>query len=101
MSDSTPKRFAVIHCGQLVTLAGKRGPRHGAAEMRELAIIEDGAMLIADGKIEWNGNHGRIAASAGSGENSAGHRCARLRGDAGVCGCAYAHGVRGLARGGV
>ena len=55
MSDPTPKRFAVIHCGQLVTLAGKRGPRQGAAEMRELAIIGDGAMLIADGKIEWKG----------------------------------------------
>ena len=55
MSEPTPKRFAVIHCGQLVTLAGKRGPRRGAAEMRELAIIEDGAMVIADAKIERTG----------------------------------------------
>ena len=45
----------MIHCGQLVTLAGKRGPRQGAAEMRELAIIEDGAMVIADAKIERTG----------------------------------------------
>jgi imidazolonepropionase len=55
MNDSTPKRFAVIHCGQLVTLAGTSRPRRGAAEMRELSIVEDGAMLVADGKIERTG----------------------------------------------
>ena len=55
MNDPTPKKFAVIHCGQLVTLAGKPGPRRGAAEMRELAIIADGAMLVANGIIERTG----------------------------------------------
>jgi imidazolonepropionase len=52
MTDSTPNRFAVIHCGQLVTLAGPQRPRCGTAEMRQLGIIEDGALLIADGRIE-------------------------------------------------
>jgi imidazolonepropionase len=55
MNDSTPRRFAVIHCGQLVTLAGKLGPRRGAVEMRDLSIVEDGAMVVADGKIEHTG----------------------------------------------
>ncbi len=55
MNESMPKRFAVIHCGQLVTLAGKPGPRRGAAEMRELAVVEDAAMVIDDGKIERTG----------------------------------------------
>ena len=42
--------FAVVHCRQLVTLAGPPGPRTGAA-MRELAIIPDGALRIRDGRI--------------------------------------------------
>lgn len=45
--------FAVINCSQLVTLRGAARPRVGA-EMRELSIIEDGAMLVGD--------DGRIAA---------------------------------------
>ncbi|HEY0545669.1 MAG TPA: imidazolonepropionase [Pyrinomonadaceae bacterium] len=43
--------LAVINCSQLVTLAGAERPRVGA-EMRELSIIEDGAMLVRDGLIE-------------------------------------------------
>jgi imidazolonepropionase len=42
---------AVINCSQLVTLAGPARPRVGL-ELRELAIIEDGAMLVRDGRIE-------------------------------------------------
>ncbi len=52
MNGLAAKKFAVVHCGQLVTLAGPPRPRRGLAEMREQAIIEDGALLIADGKIE-------------------------------------------------
>ncbi len=55
MNDPAPNRFAVIHCGQLITLGGAPRPRHGRTEMRELAIIEDGAFLIADGVIERTG----------------------------------------------
>lgn len=54
--------LAVINCSQLVTLASSRkGARAGAA-MRELAIIEDGAMLVRDGRIERTGARGEIAA---------------------------------------
>ncbi|MHB1937708.1 MAG: imidazolonepropionase [Acidobacteriaceae bacterium] len=52
MSGPAPKKYAVIHCGQLVTLAGPRRPRLGPAEMRELSIIEDGALLISGERIE-------------------------------------------------
>ncbi|MBV9926308.1 MAG: imidazolonepropionase [Acidobacteria bacterium] len=43
--------LVVVNCGQLVTLAGPRRPRVGA-EMRELAIVEGGAMLVRDGLVE-------------------------------------------------
>lgn len=42
--------LAVLHCGQLVTLAGPARPRCGA-EMRELGIVPGGAMRIRDGRI--------------------------------------------------
>lgn len=63
MNESTPKKFAVIHCGQLVTLAGKAGSRRGAGEMRQLGIVEDGAMVIADGKIERTGTTDNLRAA--------------------------------------
>ena len=53
--------FAVINCSQLVTLKGAARPRVGA-EMRELAIIEDGAMLVRDRRIERVGTRQQIAA---------------------------------------
>ena len=54
MSES----LAVINCSQLVTVASAtKGARTGAA-MREVAIIEDGAMLVRDGRIERVG--GRV-----------------------------------------
>jgi imidazolonepropionase len=43
--------LAVVNCSQLVTLKGPRRPRVGA-EMRELAVVEGGAMLVRDGLIE-------------------------------------------------
>jgi imidazolonepropionase len=51
--------LAVVNCSQLVTLRGAARPRVGA-EMRELSIIEDGAMLVGD--------DGRIAAVGARGE---------------------------------
>ncbi|MGC1781306.1 MAG: imidazolonepropionase [Acidobacteriaceae bacterium] len=65
MNDSSRKRFAVIHCGQLVTLAGPKRGRNGAAEMRELAIVEDGVLLIADGRIEKVGRTEELRTSLG------------------------------------
>jgi imidazolonepropionase len=52
---------AVVNCSQLVTLAAADRPRVGA-EMRELAIIHDGAMLIRDGEIEAVGTRNHIEA---------------------------------------
>jgi imidazolonepropionase len=56
--------LAVINCSQLVTLAGPRRPRAGR-EMRELAIIEDGAMLVRGGLIERTGTRDEIEPLAG------------------------------------
>jgi imidazolonepropionase len=46
--------LAVVNCGQLVTLSGPARPRIGR-ELRELSIIQHGAMLIRDGLIEQVG----------------------------------------------
>ncbi|HEX4947072.1 MAG TPA: amidohydrolase family protein, partial [Blastocatellia bacterium] len=53
------RSLAVINCSQLVTLAGAARPRVGT-EMRELAIIKDGAMLARDGRIEAVGTRADI-----------------------------------------
>jgi imidazolonepropionase len=53
------KSLAVIGASQLVTLAGPGRPRVGA-EMRELAIINDGAMLLRDGRIIQTGARSEI-----------------------------------------
>ena len=45
---------AVLHAAQLVTLAGPKGPRV-REQMRELAIIVDGGMLIEDGRVVATG----------------------------------------------
>src|SRR5215813_13499801 len=48
------KSLAVIGASQLVTLVGPSCPRVGR-EMRELAIIDDGAMFIRDGRVIQTG----------------------------------------------
>jgi imidazolonepropionase len=46
-----PETLVILGCSQLVTLRSPSpGPRTGAV-MRELSIIEDGAMLVGDGRI--------------------------------------------------
>src|SRR5215210_2980420 len=46
-----PETLVVLGCSQLVTLkSSATGPRTGEA-MRELSIIEDGAMLVRGGRI--------------------------------------------------
>src|SRR2546423_8441800 len=57
--------LAVINCSQLVTLAGPRRPRVGA-EMRELSIIEDGAMLVRGETIERAGTRAEIEPLVGA-----------------------------------
>jgi imidazolonepropionase len=54
----TPDLF-VFNCSQLVTLAGAQRPRTGA-EMRELSIVEDGAMLVVGGRISRVGTRAEI-----------------------------------------
>ena len=55
--------LAVVGCSQLVTLAGPARPRIGT-QMRELGIIEDGAMLIEDGHIQRVGSRREIEPGA-------------------------------------
>jgi len=49
--DAHATLLAVINCAQLVTLRGAARPRVGRNEMRELGLIEDGAMLVRGGRI--------------------------------------------------
>jgi len=46
-----PGSLAVINCSQLVTMAGGKRPRTGG-DLRQLAIIEDGGLLIRGDRIE-------------------------------------------------
>jgi imidazolonepropionase len=57
--------LAVVNCSQLVTLAGPNRPRVGA-EMRELSIVEDGAMFVRDGRVERTGARAEIERLAGA-----------------------------------
>src|SRR5436189_4879143 len=52
--------LAVLHAGQLITLAGAKRPRVGH-EMHDLSIIEGGGMLIRDGTIAAVGTSDEIA----------------------------------------
>ncbi len=49
------RTLAILNCAQLVTLACPARPRIGA-EMRDIAVIHDGAMFIRNGRIEQIGN---------------------------------------------
>src|SRR5256712_5995271 len=53
------KTLAVINCSQLVTLAGARRPRTGG-DLRQLSIIEDGALLLCGDRIETVGRRREI-----------------------------------------
>lgn len=57
--NPVPETLAVINCAQLVTLSGSRRPRAGG-DLRQLAIIEDGAMLVRDDLIEAVGRRREI-----------------------------------------
>jgi imidazolonepropionase len=59
------KSLVVIGASQLVTLAGPGRPRVGA-EMRELAIVRDGAMLIRGGRIVQTGARSEVEKSIDS-----------------------------------
>lgn len=64
MQNTDPHEpFIVTNCAQLVTLRGAHRPRMGA-EMRDLAIIEDGAMLIRDKRMARVSTRREIEGSA-------------------------------------
>lgn len=52
-------QLAVINCSQLVTLAGPARPRVGA-ELRQLSIIADGALLVTNGRVDRVGARAEI-----------------------------------------
>lgn len=51
--------FALVNIGQLVTLAGPARPRVGA-ELNDLGILHDAAMLIEDGRITAGGPYSEL-----------------------------------------
>ena len=57
--DDPPPNLALLNCAQLVTLAGPTRPRTGA-ELRDLAIVRDGAMHVRGGRIAAIGPRGEI-----------------------------------------
>jgi imidazolonepropionase len=50
---------AIVNIGQLVTLAGPQRPRVGG-ELRELGIVEDGALLVWEGRIAASGTYAEL-----------------------------------------
>ena len=54
-----PETLAIVNCSQLVTLAGAKRPRTGG-DLRQLAIVEDGAMLVRGEFIEAVGRRREI-----------------------------------------
>jgi imidazolonepropionase len=58
--------LAVINCSQLLTLRGPARPRVGA-ELAELSIIEDGAMIVVGGSVERVGARAEIEPLIGAG----------------------------------
>src|SRR5829696_7885925 len=60
-SENESKSLAIFNCSQVVTLAGPARPRVGP-EMRELGIIERGALFVRNGLIERVGSAAEIEA---------------------------------------
>jgi len=54
---------AILHASQLVTLVGPKRPRV-RSELSDLGIIQDGGMLIREGKIEIVGSSEEVAKNA-------------------------------------
>lgn len=67
--------LAVINCSQVVTLAGARRPRTGG-DLRQLAIVEDGALFVRGDRIEAVGRRREIESLIDSDSEviDAGHR---------------------------
>lgn len=59
MVEPMPGTLAILGCSQLVTMRGPERPRVGP-EMRDLGIIEGGAILVQDGKVAAVGSSAEI-----------------------------------------
>ena len=59
MIKPVPETLAIVNCSQVVTLAGAHRPRTGG-DLRQLAIIEDGALLVRGELIEAVGRRREI-----------------------------------------
>src|ERR1035437_2605472 len=57
--NSMAGSLAVVNIGQLVTLAGPARPRVGA-ELRELGLVENAALLVEDGRITSTGPYSQL-----------------------------------------
>lgn len=58
-SENESQSLAIINCSQVVTLAGPARPRVGA-ELRELGIVNSGALIVRDGVIQHVGARAQI-----------------------------------------
>ena len=56
MNQDAVKKIAIVNIGQLVTLAGPARPRVGA-EMSELGVVTDAALLVEDGCVRACGSY--------------------------------------------
>ena len=56
---SASSSLLVANCSQLVTLAGRAGPRVGP-ELRDIGIVQDGAMFVREGRIVAVGKRSEI-----------------------------------------
>jgi imidazolonepropionase len=56
---SVSETLAIINCSQLLTLAGAHRPRTGG-DLRQLAILEDGELLVHGEHLEAVGRRGEI-----------------------------------------
>jgi imidazolonepropionase len=63
MAAVMSRELLIIHASQLVTLGGPARARIGP-QLRELAIVEDGAVLLRDGRIAAVGASAEIKAEA-------------------------------------
>ena len=87
--------LAIVNIGQLVTLAGPARPRVGA-ELRELGIIANAALLIEDGRIVAADPIRRLKSKMPPARSRG--RCGGPLRHAGLRGCAHASGLCGQPR---
>jgi imidazolonepropionase len=59
MNETAAKKLAIVNIGQLATLGGPARPRVGP-EMRELALINDAALLVEDECIQAAGPYSEL-----------------------------------------